>query len=313
MNVKKWITKNIWIWSLVGSIVFWIIMSIITEGSPLKILLANATLASFLVMLSLGQMVVITCGYGSIDLSIMYTIAFGAYISSELIANYGIIIGLLGTLLICAGVGFLNGVVNIYLKVPAMIATLAIGYIVYAGVLMISGVTTGMSTKNFAFITQRLRFFGISPIIFIAVIIAVLMSILLYRTSFGKRLHAVGQNRPAAAFSGIHIIRMVIAAFIINSMLAGFTGALLGGYFGGAFQDMGISYLLPAVAAPVIGGTSIAGGKSSVIGSITGAMLLTLIIAFLNLTKLPMSYQNLIQGGLLMLILIASVPKKGRA
>jgi ribose transport system permease protein len=104
----------------------------------------------------------------------------------------------------------------------------------------------------------------------------------------------------------------VILAFVISSTLAGVSGILLGGCFGGASQDMGLSYLMTSVAATVIGGTSAAGGKSSVAGTVCGAMMLTLIVAFLNLTRLPMSAQNIIQGGLLMIILIASVPK-GRA
>jgi ribose transport system permease protein len=312
MNAKKWISKNIWIWSVLGSFILWLVISLITGGFSLNMLLANATLASFLVLLSLGQMTVLTSGNGAIDLSIQYTVALGAYASSVLMVKYGFLIGLLATLLICAIVGILNGIVNMYLKVPAMITTLAVGYIVFAAVLMISSVTTGTPVKEIAFFTQKLRIFGISPIVFIAVLAAVLMNFVLYRTKYGKRVHALGQNKTAAQFAGVRVVRVVIVTFVISSVFAGFTGALLGGYFGGAFQDMGVSFLLTSVAAPVIGGTSVAGGKSSVAGTISGAMMLTLIVACLNLTRLPMSYQNLIQGGLLMVILIASVPKKNR-
>jgi len=99
-------------------------------------------------------------------------------------------------------------------------------------------------------------------------------------------LHAVGQNRTAAALAGINVTRIVISAFVLSSVLAGMAGTLLGGYFGGASQDMGVSYLMTSVAATVIVGTSASGGKSSVAGAVAGSLLLTLMI-----------------------ILIASVPK----
>lgn len=313
MIAKKWINKNIWIWSVIGSFVLWILISLLIDNFSLNMLFGNATLASFLVILSLGQMTVITSGGGAIDLSIQYTVALAAYISSVLMLSLGIALGIIVTLLICALVGVFNGLVNMYLKVPAMITTLAVGYIVYSGVLVISAITTGMPVEEVAYFVQKFRVLGISPLIFIAAIVAGIMGIVLYRTKYGKRLHAVGQNRRAAELAGVNIVRVVITSFSISSILAGFAGILLGGYFGGAFQDMGVSFLMTSVAATVIGGTSAAGGKSSVAGAVSGAMLLTLIVAFLNLSRLHASYQNLIQGTLLMVILIASVPKAKRA
>jgi len=306
------LAKNIWIWSVLGSLVLWIVISFITKDFSLNMLLVNATLASFLVLLSLGQMTVITSGDGAIDLSSQYTVALAAYVSSLLIADYGVLIGLLVTLFICAVIGVLSGVINLYFKVPPMITTLAVGFIVYSAVLIISTTTTGMPSKAVAYFTQSLRIFRISPMIFLAAAIAAAMGILMYRTQFGKRLHAVGQNRNAAALAGINVESTVISAFVISSVLAGITGTLLGGYFGGASQDMGISYLITSVAATVIGGTSAAGGKSSVAGAVSGALMITLLVAFLNLTMLPISFQKIIQGGLLMVILVASVPKGKR-
>ncbi len=310
LNAKRWIGKHIWIWSALGAVLMWILISIVSRSFSLNMLLTNATLASFLVLLSMGQMTVITSGDGAIDLSIQYTVALAAYTASMFMASIGVVPGLVLTLAICIVIGIFNGLINLYLRVPAMITTLAMGYIVYSAVLMISTTTTGMPVEAMSFFVQKLRIVGISPMVFIAVIVSVLMGILLYKTKFGLRLHAVGQNRLAAKLAGINIVRTVLTAFVISSLLAGFAGTLLGGYFGGAFQDMGISYLLTSIAAPVIGGTSVAGGKSSVAGTIGGAMLLTLLVTFLNVTRLPASAQNLIQGGLLIVILVASVPKK---
>jgi ribose transport system permease protein len=309
MGLRKWLGRNIWIWSIVGAALLMLAIRLVTGRFTFEMLWTNAVLASFLVLLSLGQMTVITSGNGAIDLSIQYTVALAAYLSSTLIGSVGLVPGLLAALAACALVGVVNGVINMYLKVPAMITTLAVGYVIYSLVLVVSSMTTGMPSPQIAFVTQRLRILGFSPLILLAVASAAAMGLLLYRTGYGKRLHAVGQNRIAARLAGVGIVRTVVLAFVISSVLAGIAGILLGGYFGGASQDMGLSYLMTSVAATVIGGTSAAGGKSSVAGTVCGAFMLTIIVAFLNLTRLPMSAQNIIQGGLLMVILVASVPK----
>jgi ribose transport system permease protein len=288
------------------------VISIMTRQFSLHMVSVSATLASFLVLLSLGQMTVITSGNGAIDLSSQYTVALAAYISSMLTADYGLAVGLAASLAVCACIGILIGVINLYFRVPPMITTLAVGFVVYSAVLIVSRMTTGMPSPGVAYFTQNLRILGLSPMIFVAALTAVAMGILMYRTKFGKRLHAVGQNRTSAALAGINVVRTVISAFVASSLLAGIAGTLMGGYFGGASQDMGVSYLMTSVAATVIGGTSAAGGKSSVAGAVAGSLLLALMIAFLNLTMLPASFQKIIQGGLLMIILVASVPRDGR-
>lgn len=312
MTLGRFVGRNVWIWSVVGSLCLWIVISIMTGQFSLHMVSVSATLASFLVLLSLGQMTVITSGNGAIDLSSQYTVALAAYISSMLTADYGIAVGLAVSLAVCVCIGILIGVINLYLRVPPMITTLAVGFIVYSVVLIVSRMTTGMPSAGVAFFTQKLRIFGLSPMIYVAALAAVLMGVIMYRTKFGKHLHAVGQNRTSAALAGINVVRVVITAFVVSSLLAGITGTLMGGYFGGAFQDVGVAYLMTSVAATVIGGTSAAGGKSSVAGAVAGSLLLTLMVAFLNLTMLPASFQRIIQGGLLMIILVASVPKGKR-
>ena len=82
-----------------------------------------------------------------------------------------------------------------------------------------------------------------------------LLAVLLYKTKFGKNLHAVGQKREAAKYAGISAPATLIATFTLAGAIAGFAGVLCGAYIGGAFQDMGTSYFLPAVAAALVGGT----------------------------------------------------------
>jgi len=311
MKLKNWISNNIWIWSFLGAFILWIMISFMIGRISIPMLIGNITLATFLIIMSLGQMTVLTSGNGAIDLSIQYTIALGAYLSSMFMKDYNIniVLAIVITLIICSFVGILNGIVNMYLKVPGMITTLSVGFIVYSVVLMISTKTTGAPLKSVATFMQKTKILGLSPLVIVTAIVVIIMYVIINKTKYGKSLHAVGQNIKAADLAGIHTVKVIVISYTISSVLAGFSGILLGGYFGGATQNMGVSYLLTCVAATVIGGTSVAGGKSSIAGVVSGSLLMTFIVAFLNLTRWPMAYQNLIQGTLLISILVASVPR----
>ena len=141
----------------------------------------------------------------------------------------------------------------------------------------------------------------------ICVAVAALLALLLYKTKYGKQLHAVGQKRVAAKYAGINANRVVIAAFTLGGALCGLSGTLCGAFNGGAFQDMGSAYFLPSIAATFVGGTTASGGKSNVLGVCLGAMMMYLLTTFLNAASLSVGMQRLIQGAILVLILIASV------
>lgn len=309
MNWKQ-LGKRSWIWSLFGSAVLFVLICLISGKLNAAILRSNLVLASYLILMSLGQSAVMTGGDGAIDLSVQYMIAFAAYIASWLTETIGLPLGVFVTIAICGAVGACSGIINVYLKVPAMITTLSIGYILYSSVLMISCNLSGVEHEAISWFSQKARFLGLSPIVFLAIFAAILIAILFYRTPYGRKLHAVGQNRRAAAVAGIKVNRIVISTFVISATLSSIAGILLGGYFGKAFQDMGLSYMLICIAATVIGGTNAGGGKSSVLGTCTSAFMLMMLSTFLNISGFSAGLQDLIQGSVLILILVASVPKK---
>ena len=311
MRVKNWIGKNTWIWAMLGTFVLWMLISVISGGITMKTLLMNATLASFLALLALGQMVVITSGDGAIDLSLSYVVTLAAFLSCRFMAGGGIkiVTGLLITVLVCAAIGFLNGLINIFLKIPAIITTLATGYITYSGILMFSNNASGTATTevvNFS----KIRFGSLSIITVICIAIAVLFLFLMYKTKYGKQIHAIGQSRRAAYLSGIRVNVLVIISFIISSLLGAIVGILLCGYDSGAFLDLGNTYALTSVAATLLGGTIVSGGKCSVVGTIFGAMMLTLVVSFITLTKLSIGIQYIIEGAILIMILTVSTKKE---
>ena len=308
MKAKQWIEKNSFIWPLVGTIILWIMVVSVSGRFSVSQLFSCATLASFSLMLGLGQTIVITSGEGAIDLSGTYVLTLAAYISCT-VMNQNIFLGILAAVAAGAVVGFINGVINIYLKVPAMITTLATGYIVFTIVLIAAPHMNTLPNSTFVkFINTN--FGGLTVMTLICLAVSALLAVLLYKTKFGKNLHAVGQKREAAKYAGISVPATVIATFTLAGAIAGFAGVLCGAYIGGAFQDMGTSYFLPAVAAALVGGTLASGGRSSVLGVVFGALMMSFMTTFLNAANLAPGLQRLIQGAVLVLILVASVSKK---
>lgn len=305
--MKKFVSKNAFIWPLLGSLILWIAIFAVTGKFTVNQLFSSAKLCSFALLLALGQMIVVTSGEGAIDLSQQYILTLTAYISCDLM-QYNVLLGLVVAVAVGALCGLLNGVINIYLKVPAMITTLATGYIIFTLVLVLApGMKTLPHSGFVDFINANLG--GFSMLTVICLVVAVALGLLLYKTQYGKQLHAVGQNRLAAKYAGISVNRVVITAFVLGGALCGLSGTLCGAFNGGAFQDMGSTYFLPSIAATFIGGTSAAGGKSNVAGVVLGALMMYLLTTFLNAANLSVGMQRLIQGAVLVLILVASVSK----
>lgn len=310
--MKKFVSKNAFVWPLLGSLVLWLAIFAVTGKFSIDQLFSSAKLCTFALLLALGQMIVVTSGEGAIDLSQQYILTLTAYISCDMM-QYNVVLGLVVAVAVGALCGLLNGVINIYLKVPAMITTLATGYIIFTMVLVLApGMKTLPNAGFVDFINTNLG--SLSMLTVICLIVAVALGLLLYKTPYGKQLHAVGQNRTAAKYAGISVNRVVITAFVLGGALCGLSGTLCGAFNGGAFQDMGSTYFLPSIAATFIGGTSAAGGKSNVAGVVLGALMMYLLTTFLNAANLSVGVQRLIQGAVLVLILVASVSKnQGKA
>ena len=123
---------------------------------------------------------------------------------------------------------------------------------------------------------------------------------MLRRTIFGRAVYALGNAEAAAYLSGIDTRKMVLGAFLISGACAGLGGFLLAGYAGKAAQAMGDEFLLPSIAAVVLGGTSVLGGRGTVLGTIAGVLLITLLGGMLTVTQLP-------EGGRLIIYSIAII------
>jgi ribose transport system permease protein len=126
----------------------------------------------------------------------------------------------------------------------------------------------------------------------------------LTRTTFGRSVYAIGNRERAAYLSGVNTRRIVMIAFIAAGGLAAFGGVLLAGYASKAAQSMGDAYLLPSIAAVVLGGTSILGGRGSYLGTIAGVILITLLQSILSVMQMPEAGRQIIYGVVIVVMLL---------
>jgi ribose transport system permease protein len=268
--------------------------------------------ASPLAVLAVGEMLVLASG--GFDLSIGAIVTFVVLVSSKLLANdpanaYPTIMMMLGY---GVAIGLVNGVVVSYLRVPSFIATLGMMLLVRGGALYwVGGAPQGYLTDNWrAFgrnYIENVPLFGRIPYAFIILIfIAIISYIMFNRTNFGKQILAIGDNVRASQLSGVRVRLVRVITFIMCSVFAIIGGVMIGGY-GGVNVTIGEGLELQAIAAGVVGGVLLGGGKGSVPNAIFGAFTLQAIVNLLNLLGLPKPYTDAVQG----LIIIGAVAYVG--
>ncbi|HXQ40867.1 MAG TPA: ABC transporter permease [Candidatus Udaeobacter sp.] len=261
-------------------------------------LLQQLKVASFLGVIATGMMVVILLG--QIDLSVPWVVAVGGMMACAATAHglWGTILAIPFGLLCGIVLGLVNGFGVAYLRIPSMIITLAVNAVAQG--LMVA-YTGGFSPQDSA--SHAMRFIATGDIVFglpNALIVWALLGagtvFMFTRTSFGRAIYAIGNRERAAYLSGINTQRVVMIAFAISGGLSAFAGELLAGYASKAAQAMGDAYLLPSIAAVVLGGTSILGGRGSYIGTIAGVILITLLQSILSVMQMEEFGRQVIYG-----------------
>ena len=256
-------------------VILFIVGNIMTGGkfaTPLDTL----KFAFFTAMFGLGQLLIISCG-GYIDLSVGYTATLVTCLTCEIINGQDGNLWQAILIAVAVGVivGFINGFFSVYAKLPSLVVTMATQQIIqgivdfYSSKNTLGGTPSPMLQQAIAKNTQ-----GIPNNLFILIIVAAVVLLLFYKTKIGYKLTACGSNPVTAHLSGIRVNRVRMLAFIACSIIAALMGIVLFGNMGAAFKDMGSSYVMPSIAAVVIGGVSINGGEKNYIGVILGAVIL---------------------------------------
>ncbi len=291
-----------------GCIVVLLLVGALYSSNFLSVgyLVQQLKVASFLGVIATGMMLVILLG--QIDLSVPWVVTVGAMMSCALAGHAGLV----GYLAIPFGIlcGFLIGLVNgvgvAYLRIPSMIVTLATNAVAQGLMVVYTG---GFSPKDTASPSMRYLatgelFGGVPNSVICWIIVGVGAVFILNKTTFGRSIYGIGNRERAAYLSGINTRRVVMLAFGISGGLAALGGVLLAGYASKAAQSMGDAYLLPAIAAVVLGGTSILGGRGTYAGTIAGVLLITLLQSILSVMQMPEYGRQIIYGVVIIIMLL---------
>src|SRR5258705_2759235 len=258
---------------------------------------AILTTSIFLVVASYGQGLVILLG--GIDLSIGVVMSIAGMMIAGLTngSNEALTWALPVTLISCTAIGLLNGLGVAFLKIPPFIMTLANGTAFFG---VATGIPGGSSQRTVAPALQVLMSAQIGgipvPIVLIGWFL-VAGSVLQSRTTEGRKIYAIGSSLAAARVAGLPIEALTIAAYGVSGLCAGIAGLLLAGYSSSATLDMGDPFLMPTIAAVVLGGACVTGGRGAQFGQFAGASFVSAPLALVTVFSLSHGWRTLLPSG----------------
>jgi len=239
--------------------------------------LLTLKLASFTAFFALCQMIVISAGGGGLDLSVGYMATMTAVFTASIMdgQNGNLWIAVIVALAFGVAVGLSNGLLTAYLKLPPLVVTMAMANILQ-GIINVYTAGRNITGKPSPILTIiAAKSTGSFPnVVFILIVLTILVMIVLNKTKLGMILFGVGSNERTAYLSGFNVKLVRCIAFTISGVLASLIGLLLIGNMGIAFKDMGSNYVMPSIAAAVVGGVSLSGGDGNYFGVILGAIFL---------------------------------------
>ena len=288
-------------------LVLLVIIAVGAAASPNFLTVRNASnvvsFSSIIALLAVGQFYVILTG--GIDLSVGSVLALSTVVSAlTLKAGFGAVPAIGVTLFACSVVGFGNGLLVVWLRIAPFIATLAMmsmaqgfSYIIQSTSLI------GIENEPFVTLFSDGHFVGIPNPVLIFVVVTIIAAFCSRYTTFGRRLYAIGGNREAARLSGLPVSRDLLVTYTLSSFLAGLAGLLAAAQLMQGSSLIGRGYELDAIAAVVVGGASLVGGRGDPLSSVIGVFVLATIVNIMNLIGISSEPQLVIKGA----VIIAAV------
>jgi simple sugar transport system permease protein len=297
----RWLLQNVvWLWLLGLVVIFGVFNPYFFTINNMQNIMVQATVLGLLALaISLPLLV------AEIDLSIASNMGFSSVVGAMVIsAGLPWWAGMLAGVAVGAAVGAFNGLCVTRLRMVSLIETLAMMIILQGALLAVTqGNTVSDMPDAYMWIGQAtIATWPIMPLVLVVAMIAV--AVILRRTVLGRSIYAVGGNAAAAAAAGIRVGRVKIIAFTLSGLLAGVAGYMLASWQMAITSNQGEGSLLYSIAAPIIGGVSVFGGRGSVLGVLGGVLLLTVIQAGLAVVSFPSFYVGMI-GGLMIFVAVA--------
>lgn len=302
-SVLGWVLHNVvWIWLIALVVIFGLFNEFFFTTFNLQNIMVQATVLGMI-----GLAVALPLLVAEIDLSLPANLGFSSAIGAMAYSDLGLpwLLAMLVGIAVATLIGFFNGLCITKLKMVSLIQTLSMMIILQGALLAL---TQGRTITNlpdaYVWIGQAAIGGGwpIMPVVFIIALVA--MAVLLRNTVLGRSIYAVGGNPVASNSAGIRVDRIKIITFTIAGFLAGVAGFLLASWQMAITSNQGSSYLLYAIAAPIIGGVSVFGGRGNIIGVLGGVLLLTVIQVGLAIISVPSFYVGMI-GGFMIFIAVA--------
>lgn len=282
-------------------------VDLVKPGTVNPVWLSNTLLfAAPLGILAAGQtMVMLT---GGIDLSVVSVATGAAFLMTTVTLQVGSGWAVVVGLALGVAVGLINGIGIAVLRVQPLVMTLGTGLMTQGSIIVYSQriLSTRSVVPDFIHVLGGGRLAGLVPIdLFLWVPIAAAVILCLNRSGFGRLLYAIGDNQEACVLAGIRVWRVLLADYTICSLLAAAAGIALVGDTNSADLSLAETYLLPSIAAVIIGGTSIFGGRGGYSGSIIGALILTVLNGLLTLLDSPEPVKQILYGVIIFLLAAA--------
>lgn len=307
MNALKSAFRNPPLLTLILVILVWIVASLTLRGfgafGHLRYLLE---LSAVIGIVAAGQTLVILMG--GIDLSVGAVITVTA-ILLPLISPDIDPTGLVGIVLalgIASSIGFLNGVGAAYLKVPPIIMTLAMATFLQGMLVIVAGGSAVSVTNATVIWLGQARPFGIPAGVLLWVAVSIVVLLIIHRMPAGARFLALGANPMTTELSGVSVKRNTLLLFTLSGFFAGLAGILILGMNRQGYVGIGDPYLLTSIAAVVLGGTSILGGRGTYAGTIPGAILLVTTTALITVVNASPGWRSIMFGSLILALLLIS-------
>lgn len=283
---------------LLGLIILFIIVSVLNTSflEPLNILNLLRQV-SINALIAFGMTFVILTG--GIDLSVGAILALSSALTAGMIVS-GVdpIIAILVGCVLGAAMGMVNGLLITKGNMAPFIATLAT-MTIFRGLTLVytkGNPITGLGDNHLFQLFGRGYFLGIPVPAVTMLVIFIILFIILHKTPFGRKTYAIGGNEKAAFISGIKVPRVKVMIYALSGLLAALAGAILTSRLNSAQPTAGTSYELDAIAAVVLGGTSLSGGKGRIVGTLIGALIIGTLNNGLNLLGVSSFYQMVVKG-----------------
>lgn len=271
------------------------------------ILLSTAVIG----VLALGSTFVIITG--GIDLAVGTVMTFSAVMTGVIISLWKLPIpfGIAGGIAIGMLCGFVSGWLVAKMKIPPFIATLGVMMVTKGLSLVVSGAKPIYfnDTPEFRNISMS-TLFNIPAAVYVFFVLAIIASVILSKTIIGRYTFALGSNEEATRLSGVNVAFWKIAIYVITGAFSGMAGVLMASRLNSAQPALGAGYEMEAIAAVVIGGTSLSGGRGTILGTVIGALIMSVLTNGLRILSVPQEWQTVIVGVVVILAVFMDIIRR---